>query len=337
MTRPFIDKKSCKTFKLVSRSAEELEAARAEGREINPRVFVELTRTHNSSFDDQIISEDDSEDFENPAPGEAIKYGILFDDRYYDYTKHLKTVGTVPGAVILDAPTNQKDDVKKEVKETLEIIEMSDPTIRETIDALNDNAFLQQDNFEDDFVTLLNQEVSETDSDLDIEEFDKLVEEFKDQIDPSESQEFLSSCEEDFNGKAELTNDEDPIGQFNSILAKLKLGENARIPNLSDFDSDSAFEKWELSEPDPENIETCARVPCLDIKPNVINEIQISKKTGLPIRNADADLNEEIQPQIPKINFGVARPREETLEEKKTRKFQVKHLRNEKRRAKKVQ
>lgn len=39
----------------------------------------------------------------NEKVGEAAKYGILFDDRNYDYTKHLRTVGVTPGAVLIDA------------------------------------------------------------------------------------------------------------------------------------------------------------------------------------------------------------------------------------------
>lgn len=37
------------------------------------------------------------------AAGEAAKYGIFYDDRVYDYTKHLKTIGEVPGAVFIPA------------------------------------------------------------------------------------------------------------------------------------------------------------------------------------------------------------------------------------------
>lgn len=38
------------------------------------------------------------------AAGEAAKYGIFYDDRTYDYTKHLKSVGEAAGAVLLTAP-----------------------------------------------------------------------------------------------------------------------------------------------------------------------------------------------------------------------------------------
>ena len=40
--------------------------------------------------------------------GEAAKYGILLDDREYDYTKHLRRVGVTPGAVFIQAPGMKK-------------------------------------------------------------------------------------------------------------------------------------------------------------------------------------------------------------------------------------
>ena len=36
--------------------------------------------------------------------GEAAEYGIFFDDTEYDYMQHLRTVGEVPDAVLLEAP-----------------------------------------------------------------------------------------------------------------------------------------------------------------------------------------------------------------------------------------
>lgn len=41
--------------------------------------------------------------------GEAAKYGILLDDRDYDYTKHLRRVGITPGAVFIQAPGMKKE------------------------------------------------------------------------------------------------------------------------------------------------------------------------------------------------------------------------------------
>lgn len=37
--------------------------------------------------------------------GEAAKYGIYYDDRAYDYTKHLKKIGETSDAVFISAAT----------------------------------------------------------------------------------------------------------------------------------------------------------------------------------------------------------------------------------------
>lgn len=48
--------------------------------------------------------------------GEAAKYGILLDDRDYDYTKHLRLVGVTPGAVFIQAPGTKKSSESVKVK-----------------------------------------------------------------------------------------------------------------------------------------------------------------------------------------------------------------------------
>ena len=45
---------------------------------------------------------------EGEKVGEAAKYGILYDDRDYDYTRHLRLVGVTPGAVFIQAPGQKK-------------------------------------------------------------------------------------------------------------------------------------------------------------------------------------------------------------------------------------
>ena len=50
--------------------------------------------------------------------GEAAKYGILLDDRDYDYTKHLRHVGITPGAVFIQAPGTKKSSESYEKKQT---------------------------------------------------------------------------------------------------------------------------------------------------------------------------------------------------------------------------
>lgn len=107
--------------------------------------------------------------------GEAAKYGIFFDDRQYDYTQHLKPIGQTPGAVFVAAPatTIEHDDLTGEAKDidpmaaeqalnraTYERIKETDadPAVLEVLEALDDDAFLDEDAFEDDFVVKLDRE-----------------------------------------------------------------------------------------------------------------------------------------------------------------------------------
>ena len=47
--------------------------------------------------------------------GEAAEYGIFFDDTEYDYMQHLRSVGTVPDAVLVQAPPTKDKGKSKEV------------------------------------------------------------------------------------------------------------------------------------------------------------------------------------------------------------------------------
>lgn len=49
--------------------------------------------------------------------GEAAEYGIFFDDTEYDYMQHLRTVGEVPDAVLLEAPGSKDNKGKGKSKE----------------------------------------------------------------------------------------------------------------------------------------------------------------------------------------------------------------------------
>ena len=118
--------------------------------------------------------------------GEAANYGIFFDDTEYDYMQHLKPVGLREDgveSVLIEAPSVQKgkgkagksqvpiglvDDLPKEALpsqqelprnyESQEAIPSSiagfqpdmDPHLRQTLEALEDNAFVHGE-LEDDF------------------------------------------------------------------------------------------------------------------------------------------------------------------------------------------
>ncbi|KAF9786725.1 Low temperature viability protein-domain-containing protein [Thelephora terrestris] len=123
---------------------------------------------------------------ERPNVGEAANYGIFYDDTEYDYMQHLKPVGLQEDgveSVLIEAPSVQKgkgkagraqapiqlvDDLPKEALpskqelprnyESQEAIPSSisgfqpdmDPHLRQTLEALEDDAFVNGD-LEDDF------------------------------------------------------------------------------------------------------------------------------------------------------------------------------------------
>lgn len=133
--------------------------------------------------------------------GEAAKYGILLDDRDYDYTKHLRRVGITPGAVFIQAPGTKKiaESEKKprdffESGEAAEYVEEEldaerseeavkanhenarkqyrallqqvgdDPMLREVIEALEDDRYVSGD-FDDELVISLdNLNINEQDN-----------------------------------------------------------------------------------------------------------------------------------------------------------------------------
>ncbi|KAJ2882794.1 Protein ltv1, partial [Coemansia aciculifera] len=129
MGKQFIDKKSAKTYKLVYRSQED-PLAFEEG--ASERVFVavnksepgrsargkDVDQTAQQSLRDLRLDDIAEEELDQQA-GKAALYGIYLDDREYDYTKHLRAVGT-GGGVLLSAAT------KKEKHNGIEILDMDE-------------------------------------------------------------------------------------------------------------------------------------------------------------------------------------------------------------------
>jgi protein LTV1 len=127
------------------------------------------------SFDDESTTDDGGH-----APGEAALYGVYFDDRDYDYTQHLRRVGVEESgvdSVLIEAPSRQNHKLSKNdafdliPKEALpsrheiprtydsgQAIEASiagfqpdmDPHLRQALEALDDEAFVDP-TVEDDF------------------------------------------------------------------------------------------------------------------------------------------------------------------------------------------
>ncbi|KAJ2865886.1 Protein ltv1, partial [Coemansia asiatica] len=133
MGKKFIDKKHATTYKLVYRSQEDPLAFEEDSSE---RVFVEVDRrgreikkprnkgkepedqTLQQSLRDlrlDVITEQDMEEEEEEEDeeeaGRAALYGIYLDDRQYDYTKHLRQIGSGAGGILLEASgTAEKED-----------------------------------------------------------------------------------------------------------------------------------------------------------------------------------------------------------------------------------
>ncbi|KAJ2005748.1 Protein ltv1 [Coemansia thaxteri] len=137
MGKKFIDKKSSKTYKLVYRSQED-PLTFEEG--TSERVFVEVNKneaargskgkeadqTVHQSLRDLQLDDIAEEELDRQA-GKAALYGIYLDDREYDYTKHLRPVGT-GGGVLLDAAS------KKEKQSSIEIMDMDEASDDESGD-----------------------------------------------------------------------------------------------------------------------------------------------------------------------------------------------------------
>ncbi|PJF19432.1 hypothetical protein PSACC_00774 [Paramicrosporidium saccamoebae] len=179
MTRQYIDKKNALHFRLVQKSVRDQagegdaserafapmnEAAAMKMAEMNgddelPVVMEELDL-------DTITSPQHPEELDGHEAGEAAKYGIYYDDSSYDYTRHLKRIGEAPDAVFIPAASTQEVDATVIVDEATALNHATydniqeldiDPAVREVLDALDDEAFEDED-FEDDFVVKLNRD-----------------------------------------------------------------------------------------------------------------------------------------------------------------------------------
>jgi hypothetical protein len=199
--RRFASKHGARTFKLVPRSLTAHDGDDSNQPGDDPeRVFVEVTpgadrkmmKSLEEAFID-VVNVDDDDEYEveevgeeededyyydtddtdqaerTEKVGEAAKYGILYDDRYYDYTKHLRTVGSVPGGVIVAAPIAPKVDeavywrelkeldnaVYKDIKQVV-----GDPAVLEVLEALEDEAYCCEE-MGDDLVAALDGDAGE--------------------------------------------------------------------------------------------------------------------------------------------------------------------------------
>lgn len=181
--KPFLDKKkNVRVFKLVNRSVlQDTEELDEHGNPLPDRVFAEVTPHQESEEEPEEAFIDVGQTEMNPSlleehAGEAAKYGIFFDDRHYDYTQHLKPIGKCPGAVFVaaaaatishqdeEAPTEVIDAAETKLNHAiydgLKNAEGVDPAVLQTLEALEDDAFIDEDAFEDDLIVKLDRDES---------------------------------------------------------------------------------------------------------------------------------------------------------------------------------
>ena len=163
---PFVDKRNAVRFKLVPNP---------EGTDSNPNMFIakfpdqqgdshhpDVYRIFDDDYDydpdEEIIQIDDPhsstlldqiEPASNPNVGEAAKYGILFDDRHYDYTQHLVAPSKQASSsqVFSLGASDLNHLIYDGIKEVI-----TDPDVLETLEALEDDAY-NETNFEDYFLS----------------------------------------------------------------------------------------------------------------------------------------------------------------------------------------
>lgn len=175
MSRRRFDKKNAKTFSVVHRAHDdskyydddasefvlaEQPSRRNKNREPSHKVFL------SKDIEQQLAQEEITK--VRPNEGEAAQYGIFYDDTKYDYMKHLKPIGKGDGVFI---EAKGKDAKKKELnieelfgdalpsetkrkvnqdaytavpKELAGFQPDMDPRLREVLEALEDEAYIDE-------------------------------------------------------------------------------------------------------------------------------------------------------------------------------------------------
>ncbi|CAG8668871.1 12426_t:CDS:2, partial [Ambispora gerdemannii] len=188
--KPFIDRKNAKHYQLVHRSQRD---PLINDTDASSRVLLEITPSNLRNKINE-TTEDVTQSKIESLVGQAALYGVYFDDTDYDYTQHLRPIGVNHGAVFVEAPSRKEkgkkkglefrtSSPKKDQKITIELppevlpsreeipVEYfdrsaipediqgfqpdMDPRLRETLEALEDEAYIQND-LNDDFFAALN-------------------------------------------------------------------------------------------------------------------------------------------------------------------------------------
>lgn len=148
------------------------------------RALIEITPGVKSASEDEMIDVETVDDqptfgsvaapLENQQVGESAKYGIYYDDRVYDYTKHLKPIGVTLGAVYVDAKVKTNVETEEEIMNKLNkatYVNISqldlDPSVRETLEALDDEAYVVDEGMDDYFQHLDEDTLTDDDDSID--------------------------------------------------------------------------------------------------------------------------------------------------------------------------
>ncbi|EMR08603.1 hypothetical protein PNEG_03079 [Pneumocystis murina B123] len=131
----FIDKKNSITFHLVHRSQKDplIHDDQAPSRILVPAFYSNKKKISNGlnmieksqenisleKNNNESLKKDEGVENLRENVGEAILYGISYDDTKYDYMQHLRGIGKSPGTILLQRPIDKKlsiiDELPKEV------------------------------------------------------------------------------------------------------------------------------------------------------------------------------------------------------------------------------
>lgn len=317
MARRKFDKKTAKTFSVVHRAHDD---AKYFDDEASSHVLVEVPskrkpylpagplKTMAYTADDVAKQLGDNEIRENE--GQAAQYGIYYDDSKYDYMQHLKPIGKSDGVFIA---ANEEKKKKKEIdveklfgdqmpskekrkvsqnpyenipKELQGLNPDMDPRLREVLEALDDEEYLEEAEKVDDddlFNNLLQSgEVDDEDEfyygsdadqyyDDDYDEWD--MDNYQDEYDNEYASDKYEEVENPYNeGEApedavsEVKVNTDWQKSFNAFHQKAKNQEN-------EWDSDNEFEEEEEDEGD-----VLGSLPSIANKR--VNKTKLRKKKG---------------------------------------------------------
>ncbi len=278
----------------------------------------------------------------------------------------MKPIGQTPGAVFVAAPAatlehGSTGDTLPTPEEAESILNRAtygrihqtdaDPAVLEVLDALDDDAFIDEGDFDDDFIVKLDREEARVlvsvagDEDID-EEFERHLNMYSDYSDFDEEEQSIDV--EDLDDALPFSKGgPSRIYQVEEVRRELREADAhllERILYTSDDDGEAAMEIVEINASEDVRAPNCqtacaflaARSKNSVHRPKLIREstgskpvdpIRISRKTGMPLESSSSTEKEAQRlatVQEEAVNKGVPRPKEETAEEKRARKAAIK-------------